>query len=107
MPAPMAAVVAATRFGFAPKPGELAAIGSDPKGWVTAQLNRRPDFNGAGLPPAPETVAAMLEARRDKEERPQLKERLKATYLAELDARLRAAVLGDAPVLERLTQFWS
>ena len=107
MPAPMAAVIAATRFGFAAKPGELAEIGRDPKGWVTAQLNRRPDFNGAGLPPSPEMVAAMLEARRDKEERPQLKERLKATYLAELDARFQAAVLGDAPVIERLTQFWS
>jgi uncharacterized protein (DUF1800 family) len=107
MPASMAAVIAATRFGFAPKPGELAPIGGDPRGWVAAQLNRRPDFTPGSLPPSPETVTAMLEARRDKEERPQLKERLKATYLAEIDARLRAAILGDTPVLERLTQFWS
>ncbi|HLJ21430.1 MAG TPA: DUF1800 domain-containing protein [Stellaceae bacterium] len=107
MPAPMAAVIAATRFSFAPKPGELAAIGSDPKGWVAAQLNRRPDFAPAGLPPAQETVAAMLEARKDKAEKPELKERLKATYLGELDARFQAAILGDTPVLERLTQFWS
>ena len=107
MPASMAAVIAATRFGFASKPGEFAAIGSDPKGWVAAQLNRRSDFAPADLPPAHETVAAMLEARRDKEVRPQLKERLKATYLGELDARFRAAILGDTPVLERLTQFWS
>lgn len=107
MPASMAAVIAATRFGFAPKPGELAGISTDPRGWVAGQLNRRPDFESTGLPPAPETVAAMLEARRDKEEKPQLKERLKATYLAELDARFRAAILGDTPVLERLTQFWS
>jgi len=107
MPASMAAVIAATRFGFAPKPGELATIAGDPRGWVAAQLSRRPDFAPEGLPPAPETVAAMLEARRDKGERPELKERLKATYLAEIDARLRAAILGDTPVLERLTQFWS
>src|SRR5580704_6998031 len=107
MPASMAAVIAATRFGFAPKPGELAQIGSDPRGWVASQLSRRPDFTPGDLPPAPETVAAMLEARRDKEEKPQLKERLKATYLGELDARMRAAILGDTPVLERLTQFWS
>src|SRR5215472_4639755 len=107
MPAPMAAVIAATRFGFAPKPGELATIAGDPRGWVAAQLNRRSDFSPTGLSPGPEMVAAMLAARRDKEERPELKERLKATYLAELDARMRAAILGDAPVLERLTQFWS
>src|SRR5215470_9949489 len=107
MSASTAAVIAATRFGFAPKPGELAELGADPRGWVAAQLSRKPDFNSEGLPPATEIVAAMLEARRDKEERPQLKERLKATYLAELDARLQAAVLGDTPVLERLTQFWS
>src|SRR5215470_16129687 len=107
MSASTAAVIAATRFGFAPKPGELAELGADPRGWVAAQLSRKPDFNSEGLPPATEIVAAMLEARRDKEERPQLKERLKATYLAELDARMQAAILGDAPVLERLTQFWS
>ena len=107
MPASMAAVVAATRFGFAPKPGELAEIGGDPRGWVASQLDRSADFTPGDLPASPETVAAMLEARRDKEEKPQLKERLKATYLAEIDARLRAAILGDTPVLERLTQFWS
>ena len=107
MPATMAAVIAATRFGFAPKPGELATIAGDPRGWVAAQLNRRSDFSPTGLSPGPEMVAAMLAARRDKEERPELKERLKATYLAEFDARMRAAILGDAPVLERLTQFWS
>ena len=107
MPASMAAVIAATRFGFAAKPGELAQIGGDPRGWVAAQLNRRPDFAPGNLPPSPETVAAMLEARRDKEEKPALKERLKATYLGEIDARMRAAILGDTPVLERLTQFWS
>jgi uncharacterized protein (DUF1800 family) len=107
MPASMAAVIAATRFGSGPKPGELSQIAGDPRGWAAAQLERPPDFTPGNLPPAPEIVTAMLEARRDKEERPQLKERLRATYLAEIDARLHAAILGDAPVLERLTQFWS
>ena len=103
----MAAVVAASRFGFAPKPGELARIAADPRGWVAAQLNRRADFAPADLPQSSEMVAAMLEARRDKEERPQLKERIKTTYLGEIDARMRAAIRGETPVLERLTQFWS
>jgi len=73
---------------------------------VTSQLDRRPDFAPGNLPPSREIVTAMLESRRDKEERPELKERLKATYLGEIDARMRAAILGDTPVLERLTQFW-
>ncbi len=107
MPASMAAVIAATRFGFAPKPGELAEIGGDPRGWVSAQLNRRPDFTSGSLPPSREMVAAMLEARKDKAEKPELKERIKATYLGEIEARFRSAILGDTPVLERLTQFWS
>ena len=108
MPASItAALMAACRFGFAPKPRELAAIAGDPRGWVSEQIARRPDPLPEGLPPSQRTVAMMLESRRDKEEKPALKEELKKIYLAELDARMRAAILGDAPVLERLTQFWS
>ncbi len=103
----MAAVLAAGRFGFAPKEGELARIAGDPRGWVTAQLNGRPDPLPGNLPPSSVTVAAMLEARKDKEERPQLKEQLRSTYLGEVDGRMRAAILGGRPVLERLTHFWS
>jgi len=103
----IAAVVAASRFGFAPKAGELTRIAADPRGWVAAQLNQRSDFAPGDLPRSSEMVAAMLEARRDKEERPELKERLRTTYLGEIDARMRAAILGETPVLERLTQFWS
>src|SRR5882757_5870635 len=32
------AVIAANRFGLGARPGELAAIGADPKGWLKAQL---------------------------------------------------------------------
>ena len=103
----LAAVLAAGRFGFAPKPGELSRIAGDPRGWVAAQLGRRADPPPGALVSSAVTVAAMLEARKDKEERPQLKEQLKATYLGEIDARMKAAILGDTPVLERLTQFWS
>ena len=103
----MAALTAACRFGFAPKPRELATIGGDPRGWVHEQIARRPEALPNDLPPSQRTVAMMLEARKDKEEKPALKEELKKIYLSELDARMRAAVLGDAPVQERLVQFWS
>jgi len=103
----MAALTAACRFGFAPKPRELAAVGGDPRGWVSEQIARRPDPLPESLPPSQRTVAMMLRSRRDKEEKPALKEELRKIYLAEVDARMRAAVLGDAPVRERLVQFWS
>ena len=32
------AVIAANRFGLGAKPGELAAMGADPRGWLKAQL---------------------------------------------------------------------
>ena len=34
-----AAVLAANRFGLGARPGELAAIGDDPRGWLKAQLS--------------------------------------------------------------------
>jgi uncharacterized protein (DUF1800 family) len=111
----MSAIVAAARFGFAPKPGELASISGDPRAWVTAQLARRPAPLAGDLPPSHETAALMLQARKDRKDRKEkdqaeqreLQHRIRATMLAEIDARMRAAILGDTPVLERLTQFWS
>lgn len=107
VPSTMDAIVAANRFGFAPKPGELKTISSDPRGWVTAQLRASAEIPAGDLPPSNETVGLMLEARKNKEERPQLRQHLRQVFLDEVDARMRPAILGDAPLLERLTQFWS
>src|SRR5271167_218624 len=103
---PQAALIAASRFGFAPGPGELAEIARDPRGWVVAQLGRKVEIPG-DLPTAREMLALVLEARKEKQERPETQQRFRQTYLGELDARMRAAILGNTPVLERLTQFWS
>ncbi len=107
--ASMKAVIAATRFGFAPRAGELAVIARDPEGWVLRQLDRPCAPLGGDLPASAPMVAAMLEARQDKSEegRRQLNQRLRAIYLAELAARVNAAATSDAPLLERLTRFWS
>jgi uncharacterized protein (DUF1800 family) len=102
------AVIAATRFGFAPRPGELAAIARDPQGWVLRQLDTRPAVLDPSLPQSAPMVAAMLQAREDKSEegRRQQNQQLRAIYLAELGARVNAAATSEAPLLERLTQFW-
>jgi uncharacterized protein (DUF1800 family) len=103
------AVIAASRFGFAPRAGDLAVIARDPEGWALKQLDARPMALGSNLPASAPMVAAMLEARRDKSEggRKQLNEQLKALYFNELSARMNAAATSDAPLLERLTWFWS
>ena len=101
------AVLASFRFGLGPKPGELDTISSDPRGWAAAQLNRRPVPLTGDLSPSQVTVAAMLEARKDKLDKPEFRQKMRAAYLAEIDARMTAAILGDTPVLERLTYFWS
>ena len=107
------ALVAATRFGYAPKSGELRAIAQDPRGWALHQLDAKPATLDPSLPASPSMVAEMLQARQDfrKNKDPDFKkaenQRLRAVYLAELDARLHAAADSDAPLQERLTRFWS
>ena len=107
------ALVAATRFGFAPKPGELSSIAQDPRGWVLHQLEAKPAILDPSLPASAGMVAEMLQARqdfaknKDPDSRKAENQRLRAVYLAEVDARLHAAVDSDAPLQERLTRFWS
>ncbi|MGA2088123.1 MAG: DUF1800 domain-containing protein [Stellaceae bacterium] len=108
-PAAMNAVLAVTRFGFAARPGELDRVSSDPRGWALGQLRAAPASLPADLPPASRMVAQMLEQRRDKDQgdRKEANEQIKAVYFAEIEARIRAAAETDAPLLERLTHFWS
>jgi uncharacterized protein (DUF1800 family) len=103
------ALVAATRFGYAPKSGELAAIKGDPRGWALRQLDAAPALLDAGLPNAATEVAAMLQARQDKSDdgRKAENQRVRAVYFDELQARHAAAASSDNPLLERLTRFWS
>jgi uncharacterized protein (DUF1800 family) len=104
-----AALVAASRFGFAARAGDLDRIAREPRAWVAQQLEQPPAPLPADLPPSTQMVVAMLEARKDKDDagRREVRERLQAVYLAEIDARVKAAAGSDAPLLERLTHFWS
>ena len=106
------AVIAATRFGFAPRAGELQTIARDPRGWVLQQLEMAPAQPQGDLPSSAPMVAKLLEARRDKrlqdpDARRQINQQLRALYLAEVEARVRLGATTDAPLLERLTRFWS
>src|SRR5262249_52635472 len=56
MPNLREAAIAANRFGFGARPGELNAIASDPRGWVKSQL---------GPQPLPAPIAALPAAEDD------------------------------------------
>lgn len=130
------AALAANRFGFGARPGELAAIAGDPVGWVKSQLapERAPPAAIAALPPAEDDVlafgrfyvaqrlrganGAQLEQRLErqgvsKEEIQRLstedafRQHFRARYEIATKARLDTAFTTDRPVFERLVHFWA
>jgi uncharacterized protein (DUF1800 family) len=123
--------IAANRFGLGARPGELTSIGSDGRGWLTAQLKGdAPGIAAAGLRTSQDILAETLELRRNLREMRRAKGGAKAgadpqdtkaavqtflklpklyrpIYVSEATARLAHAVETDRPFIERLTQFWT
>ena len=120
--ASLEAFIAANRFGFGAKPGELGKIASDPKAWALAQLdvrfirNERLDALGQSVEP-PKDLIDFLK----KQATTPLEENLKKIkdlqqdslhamirrYTEDVGTRMRATAESDAPLFERLVQFWS
>ena len=110
MPESSAALIAATRLGFAASGDDLAVIGRDPRGWALAQLAHPAPPLAGTLPSSATMVVAELEMRRDRRDdaaKRAFNERVRAVYLAECAARFGAAIDSGAPLLERLCHFWS
>lgn len=130
------AALAAHRFGFGPRPGELDAIAGDPRGWVKSQIGRAaaPPAQIAALPSAEDDLLAFgrwlarrrlnngngarIEARAER--RGMTKEELRRLSVEEdfienfrtrvtraVEARVEAALTSQTPVHERLVHFWS
>ena len=122
------AAIATSRFGFGARPGELAAVAPDPRGWLLAQLGREhpapPELQG--LAPGSEVLAHFLAARelqnrarqqaasdgaagRDPVQQVQanVREQLLPHYRAQAAARVRLTLTSSESFRERLTQFWS
>ena len=57
------AAIAANRFGLGARPGDAAAIGSDPQGWLAAQLESIPPAPGTGQPESARVLAEVRELR--------------------------------------------
>lgn len=136
MPDARLAALAAHRFGFGPRPGDVRAIAGDPRGWVKSQLGPRtsPPPPIAALPPAEDDLLAFgrwlarrrlnggnarrMEERAERqgitqEELRRLSieedfvENFRARVSRAVGARLEAAMTSEAPVHERLVHFWS
>ena len=121
---PFSPAIAANRFGLGARPGDLAHIGSDPQGWLNAQLAGAPPVvAGEGLRSSADIIAASLDVRREIRTARQsannggdaaalqavlkLPQLYRPIYISEATTRLRQATTTDRPFLERLTQFWT
>lgn len=122
---------AAHRFGLGPRPGDMAIIARDPRGWVKAQLDQPPQLPDelANYPDSAQRVSeliTMLQTRRHLKKQADnqttsgnpasdidpalIKKQLKsdiASFRTETASRLKAAVTTNRPVVERLVHFWS
>ena len=126
MQEPTTAAIAANRFGLGARPGELNAIGADPRGWLRAQLKGSPPALAATeLRPSADTLSQALSLRREiQAERKSARaaaeagvaaeaqlqkvgQLLRPVYVSEAGARFAYAVSTERAFLERLTQFWS
>ena len=110
-------VIAVNRFGLGAAPGELAAAGSDPRGWLAAQAAKpAPDYREfADLPPSgerlkeyPRWLAGLRAARASMSSvEATFREHFGPIMLAEIGARLAVAAATPAPFHERLAWFWA
>lgn len=118
--------IAANRFGLGARPDELRAIGSDPRGWLGAQI-RKPQPLTDDLKRLASSEKVLQEffaqredrkadrkARKNKDSTPDaaalagsIRKTLLPHYLAQAEARARTAIRSSASFHERLVQFWT
>ena len=119
---------AASHFGLGPRPGEIDAIGDDPRGWLLAQLE-----HAAVIPPQYEgldsssdylgVVQEFIRERRRMQRAIQqgksadeidvqkvqrfFRDDVRPEVKTQLAARMRVSMATDTPFVERLVHFWS
>jgi uncharacterized protein (DUF1800 family) len=118
-------IVAVNRFGLGAAPGELAAAGTDPRGWLKRQIDGpEPDYpefskllsSSEALKAYPRWIASLGRARTalggSSQAAPRtvegtFREQLGPIMQAEVAARLAVAASTQLPFRERLVWFWS
>lgn len=117
------AFIAANRFGFGARTGELDLISASPLRWLEAQMDARyaPSAAFDGLPDTPsilqDAIGTLRGMRKTSQgsgdadqQRALLREaqkNMRDDYIEEAAARTRAAIASQAPFYERLVHFWS
>lgn len=104
------AFIAATRFGFGPRPGDLQMIAGDPRGWLRAQLDDTATPRALRGLEATAALYTTLDRERQKGPGPYmeyLKTQASAVVKREAARRTAAAIESDSPFRERLVQYWS
>ncbi len=121
--AKLAAVIAANRFGLGARPGELSAIGDDPRRWLIKQIEgvRTTPAVIAQLATSQEafkTYLDFVEERKAlkkedtvksdiKEELSPARQAMRDIYLAQVAARYQVATHSEEPFREHLVHFWT
>ncbi len=112
-------VIAANRFGLGARPGELAEIGADPRGWLALQAAGSRPVPGpiAELPGSAVLFETLRQAQRQRRQSPRdartaapsekIRQRQVARYFDQVAARYRVAVETRESFRERLVDFWS
>ncbi len=105
------AFIAANRFGLGARPGELADIARDPRGWIASQISTSPSIPDAlaDMPPSHETLVMIHEARVQgpKQLRKIARRKFRRIMIGEIIARTLAMVQSEHSFRERLVLFWS
>jgi uncharacterized protein (DUF1800 family) len=123
------AAIAANRFGYGARPGDLARLGSQARDSLLAQIRGAPPLLTDAALSSSRQLLARADALRDQQPRnnrpaaapgapaepaPQaqriaqlLREVFAPAYAADASARARLAITTDRDFLERLVQFWS
>ncbi len=111
------AVIAASRFGYGARPGDLEKVGSNPEKWLLDQL-QGPSRLHREIRQLPNSAAILVEVqdlRRSEREAGKNDSDFIKTYgrivrrhyVDQTSARYAAAVETDLPFHERLVHFWS
>ncbi|WP_026868598.1 DUF1800 domain-containing protein [Inquilinus limosus] len=102
------AAIAANRFGFGARPGELETIADNPKAWLRAQI-RQPAAPAGDLPMTRAGLAVLIAVRTAPEMDTRKAHQQEAIALRDRDriAHIRSAVAADTPFRERLVKFWT
>ncbi len=111
------AVIAASRFGYGARPGDLEKVGSNPEKWLLDQL-QGPSRLHREIRQLPNSAAILVEVqdlRRNEREAGKNDSDFIKTYgrivrrhyVDQTSARYAAAVETDLPFHERLVHFWS